>query len=127
MSEETSRIQVLDDNTINKIAAGEVVERPSAIIREVVENAIDAGADDIRIDLEMGGTKLIKVKDNGSGMNRAEAQMALQRHATSKIRTDTDLFNIHTLGFVERPFHQSLQCLSLNCCLELRTILSVQK
>ena len=99
MSEETSRIQVLDDNTINKIAAGEVVERPSAIIREVVENAIDAGADDIRIDLEMGGTKLIKVKDNGSGMNRAEAQMALQRHATSKIRSDTDLFNIHTLGF----------------------------
>jgi DNA mismatch repair protein MutL len=99
MSEETSRIQVLDDNTINKIAAGEVVERPSAIIREVVENAIDAGADDIRIDLEMGGTKLIKVKDNGSGMNRAEAQMALKRHATSKIKSDTDLFNIHTLGF----------------------------
>lgn len=99
MSEETSKIQVLDDNTINKIAAGEVVERPSAIIREVVENAIDAGADDIRIDLELGGTKLIRIQDNGCGMNRTEAQLALQRHATSKIRSDADLFNIHTLGF----------------------------
>lgn len=99
MSEETSRIQVLDDNTINKIAAGEVVERPAAIIREVVENAIDAGADDIRIDLELGGAKLIQIRDNGCGMNRTEAQMALQRHATSKIRSDADLFNIHTLGF----------------------------
>jgi len=99
MSEETSKIKVLDDNTINKIAAGEVVERPSAIIREVVENAIDAGADDIRIDLELGGTKLIRIQDNGCGMNRTEAQLALQRHATSKIRSDADLFNIHTLGF----------------------------
>ena len=99
MSEETSKIQVLDDNTINKIAAGEVVERPSAIIREVVENAIDAGANDIRIDLELGGTKLIKIQDNGCGMNRTEAQLALQRHATSKIRSDSDLFNINTLGF----------------------------
>ena len=99
MSEEISKIQVLDDNTINKIAAGEVVERPSAIIREVVENAIDAGANDIRIDLELGGTKLIKIQDNGCGMNRAEAQLALQRHATSKIRSDSDLFNINTLGF----------------------------
>ena len=99
MSEDISKIQVLDDNTINKIAAGEVVERPSAIIREVVENAIDAGADDIRIDLELGGTKLIKIQDNGCGMNRTEAQLALQRHATSKIRSDSDLFNINTLGF----------------------------
>ncbi len=96
---QSSRIQVLDDNTINKIAAGEVVERPSAIIREVVENAIDAGADDIRVELEQGGTKLIRIQDNGCGMNRAEAQLALQRHATSKIRSDDDLFNIHTLGF----------------------------
>ena len=102
MSEETSKIQVLDDNTINKIAAGEVVERPSAIIREVVENAIDAGANDIRIDLELGGTKLIKIQDNGCGMNRTEAQLALQRHATSKIRSDWICSTSIPLVFVEK-------------------------
>ena len=104
MSPETSKIQVLDDNTINKIAAGEVVERPAAIIREVVENAIDAGADDIRIDLEMGGTKLIKIQDNGCGMNRSEAQLSLQRHATSKIRWMQTCLTFIRWGFVEKPF-----------------------
>ena len=99
MSNTVSRIQVLDDRTINKIAAGEVVERPAAIIRELVENAIDAGADDLRIDLEEGGIKLIRIQDNGCGMTREEAELSLQRHATSKIRSDADLFNIQTLGF----------------------------
>ena len=113
MSEETSKIQVLDDNTINKIAAGEVVERPSAIIREVVENAIDAGANDIRIDLELGGTKLIKIQDNGCGMNRTEAQLALQSHATSKIRSDSDLFNINTLGFRGEAIPSIASCVSV--------------
>ena len=118
----TSRIRVLDDKTINKIAAGEVVERPAAIVREVVENAIDAGADDIRIELEQGGIKLIRVQDNGCGMSREEAELSLQRHATSKIKSDRDLFNINTLGFRGEaipsiPFpHNSIRQYILDTC-----------
>jgi DNA mismatch repair protein MutL len=93
------KIQVLDDRTINKIAAGEVVERPAAIVREVLENAIDAGADDIRIDLEGGGTRLIRIRDNGCGMSPEDAKLCLQRHATSKIKSEKDLFSVTTLGF----------------------------
>ena len=93
------KIRVLDDRTINKIAAGEVVERPAAIIREVLENSLDAGADDIRIELEGGGTKLIKIRDNGCGMSSEDAKLCLQRHATSKIRSEKDLFSVTTLGF----------------------------
>lgn len=93
------KIQLLDDKTINKIAAGEVVERPAAIIREVLENAIDAGATDIRIELEQGGVKMVRVQDNGCGMTKEDALLSLQRHATSKIASADDLFAIRTLGF----------------------------
>lgn len=95
----TSRIQVLPEELCNKIAAGEVVERPSSVVKELVENAIDADAEDILVELETGGRKLIRVTDNGSGMDRQDAFLSLERHATSKISTDEDLFALHTLGF----------------------------
>lgn len=94
-----SIIRVLDDVTANKIAAGEVVERPASVIKELVENSLDAGANEIRIELADGGKKLIRVTDNGSGMSRDDAILSLKRHATSKIKTADDLFNIHSLGF----------------------------
>ncbi|MHB1456975.1 MAG: DNA mismatch repair endonuclease MutL [Armatimonadota bacterium] len=94
-----SIIRVLDDVTANKIAAGEVVERPASVIKELVENSLDAGASEIRIELGDGGKKLIRVTDNGFGMSRDDAILSLRRHATSKIRTADDLFNIHSLGF----------------------------
>jgi len=94
-----SRIQVLPEELCNKIAAGEVVERPSSVVKELIENAIDAGAVDILVELEAGGRKLIRVADNGSGMDRQDAFLSLERHATSKISSDEDLFALHTLGF----------------------------
>lgn len=94
-----SSIHVLPEELCNKIAAGEVVERPSSVVKELVENAIDAGAGDILVELETGGRKLIRVTDNGSGMDRQDAFLSLERHATSKISTDEDLFALHTLGF----------------------------
>lgn len=92
-------IRVLEDRVINKIAAGEVVERPASVIKELVENAIDAGADVIKVEIKGGGRTLIRVTDNGSGMDRQDATLCLERHATSKIRTDADLFSVNTLGF----------------------------
>lgn len=92
-------IRILSDATVNKIAAGEVVERPASVVKELVENAIDAGATDLRVELKAGGRNLIRVIDNGCGMNRSDATLCLERHATSKIRSDTDLFRIDTLGF----------------------------
>lgn len=94
-----SKVVVLDEHTANRIAAGEVIERPASVVKELVENAIDAGATQISITLEEGGKELIKVSDNGSGMAREDAVVALQRHATSKIRSAADLFAIRTLGF----------------------------
>lgn len=94
-----SVVRLLDDNTANRIAAGEVVERPSSVVKELVENALDAGATRIEVELEEGGRRRIAVRDNGSGMSRADAVVALQRHATSKIRSADDLFSITTLGF----------------------------
>jgi DNA mismatch repair protein MutL len=93
------RVVLLDENTANRIAAGEVVERPASAVKELVENAIDAGATQITVTLEEGGKERLIVADNGSGMTRNDAIMALQRHATSKIRTADDLFAIQTLGF----------------------------
>ncbi|MBL8212756.1 MAG: DNA mismatch repair endonuclease MutL [Bryobacterales bacterium] len=93
------RIQVLSDDLANKIAAGEVVERPASVVKELLENSLDAGATDIRIDIEAGGRRLIRIIDNGSGMLRDDALLAFERHATSKIRQTPDLFNIGTLGF----------------------------
>ncbi len=92
-------IRLLDENTANRIAAGEVVERPSSVVKELVENAIDAGAHLIEIRLEEGGKRRIEVLDDGCGMSPEDAVLALQRHATSKIRTSDDLFAIRTLGF----------------------------
>lgn len=94
-----SFVHILDDNTINKIAAGEVVERPASVIKELVENAIDARADRIEVEMTAGGTSYMRVTDNGIGMSGEDAQMAILRHATSKIVEVEDLQSIDTLGF----------------------------
>ncbi|MDI6828066.1 MAG: DNA mismatch repair endonuclease MutL, partial [Armatimonadota bacterium] len=92
-------INILDDNTANKIAAGEVIERPASVVKELIENSLDAEATEIRIDLIEGGKRLIRVTDNGIGMSREDALLSLKRHATSKIKSADDLFSIRTLGF----------------------------
>jgi DNA mismatch repair protein MutL len=94
-----SNIRILPDILSNKIAAGEVVERPASVVKELAENALDAGATRILIDIDQGGRSLIRVADNGGGMNRDDALLAIERHATSKIFSDQDLFSIRTLGF----------------------------
>lgn len=93
------KIAVLDQNTIDKIAAGEVVERPSSVVKELVENAIDAGATAITVEITDGGKKLIRITDNGSGMDAAQVPVAFLRHATSKIEKIEDLESIASLGF----------------------------
>jgi len=93
------RIHVLSENVANKIAAGEVVERPASVVKELLENALDAGAGRIRVNVEAGGKKLIQVTDDGCGMVRDDAMLAFERHATSKIRNTDDLLSIATLGF----------------------------
>jgi DNA mismatch repair protein MutL len=93
------RIHVLSENVANKIAAGEVVERPASVVKELLENALDAGARRIRVNVEAGGKKLIQVIDDGCGMVRDDAMLAFERHATSKIRNADDLLTIATLGF----------------------------
>jgi DNA mismatch repair protein MutL len=93
------RIHVLSENVANKIAAGEVVERPASVVKELLENALDAGARRIRVNVEAGGKKLIQVTDDGCGMVRDDAMLAFERHATSKIRNADDLLTIATLGF----------------------------
>ncbi len=95
----TNKIQILPDNLANQIAAGEVVERPASVIKELVENSIDAGATRINIDIELGGRRLMRVSDDGEGMERDDSILAFERHATSKIRTLDDLAAIATLGF----------------------------
>ncbi|WP_378952522.1 DNA mismatch repair endonuclease MutL [Pelosinus sp. sgz500959] len=92
-------IHVLDENTANKIAAGEVVERPSSIVKELVENSIDAQSQHIEIEISDGGISFIRITDDGSGMSPADAQLSILRHATSKIRLAEDLSTIHSLGF----------------------------
>ncbi len=92
-------VQVLDDALVNQIAAGEVVERPASLVKELIENAIDAGARTITVEIEDGGVARVVVVDDGHGMSRADAALAIQRHATSKLRTHDDLNAIATLGF----------------------------
>jgi DNA mismatch repair protein MutL len=93
------RIRILSDLVANQIAAGEVVERPASVVKELLENSLDAGATRIRIEVEAGGRKLIRIADNGHGMVKDDALLAFERHATSKLRTSDDLLSIATLGF----------------------------
>src|ERR1700746_2559881 len=93
------RIHVLSETVANQIAAGEVVERPASVVKEILENALDAGATRIKISVEAGGKKLIQITDNGCGMVRDDALLAFERHATSKIKNAEDLLSIATLGF----------------------------
>ena len=94
-----SKIRVLPDILASQVAAGEVVERPASVVKELVENSIDAGAREIRVDMDRGGSALIRVSDDGCGMSREDALLSLERHATSKLRTVSDLAAITTLGF----------------------------
>jgi DNA mismatch repair protein MutL len=94
-----SRIRILPEAVANKIAAGEVVERPASVVKELLENALDAGANSIRIETEMGGKRMIRVIDDGCGMMHDDALLAFERHATSKLRSADDLLSISTLGF----------------------------
>jgi DNA mismatch repair protein MutL len=94
-----TRIRILPENVANKIAAGEVVERPASVVKELLENALDAGARSIRVEVESGGKRMIRVIDDGSGMIHDDALLAFERHATSKLRTADDLLSIATLGF----------------------------
>lgn len=94
-----SNINLLDENTINKIAAGEVVERPSAVVKELVENSLDAGANAITVETKDGGLSMIRITDNGKGVNKDDIPLAFLRHATSKIKIATDLLSVNSLGF----------------------------
>ncbi len=92
-------IQLLPDAVANQIAAGEVIQRPASAVKELLENAIDAGSTSIEVYTKDSGKTLLQVVDNGSGMSATDARMAFERHATSKIRAATDLFSIRTMGF----------------------------
>ncbi len=94
-----SRIRILPENVANKIAAGEVVERPASVVKELLENSLDAGAKSVRVEVESGGKRLIRITDDGSGMPHDDALLAFERHATSKLRNADDLLSISTLGF----------------------------
>ncbi len=92
-------IQLLPDNIANQIAAGEVIQRPASAVKELLENAVDAGATEIKLFVNDSGKALIQVIDNGKGMTETDARMSFERHATSKIRNIDDLFHIRTMGF----------------------------
>ena len=94
-----AKIAVLDQSTIDKIAAGEVVERPASVVKELLENAIDAKASAVTVEIRDGGTSLIRVTDNGCGIEKEEIRLAFCRHATSKIQTAEDLTTVSSLGF----------------------------
>src|SRR5436190_18297289 len=94
-----NRIRLLSEQVANQIAAGEVVERPASVVKELVENALDAGATKIIVEIQAGGRSLIRVTDDGIGMSRDDALLSLERHATSKIQKAEDLASIATMGF----------------------------
>jgi len=93
------KIKILSEQTVNQIAAGEVIERPASVVKELIENSLDAGADEITVEVEKGGKERIKVKDNGSGMTKEEVELAFKKHATSKIEDIKDLDDLSSLGF----------------------------
>ncbi|HMN90115.1 MAG TPA: DNA mismatch repair endonuclease MutL, partial [Saprospiraceae bacterium] len=95
----TDIIQLLPDAIANQIAAGEVIQRPASVVKELMENAIDAGATSVKLIVRDAGKGLIQLVDNGSGMSETDARMSFERHATSKIREAKDLFGIRTMGF----------------------------
>src|SRR6187401_477027 len=92
-------IRLLPESIANQIAAGEVIQRPASVVKELLDNAVDAGATEINVIIKDAGKTLIHVQDNGSGMSPTDARMSLERHATSKLRTADDLFDIRTMGF----------------------------
>ncbi len=110
-------IRELDQSTINQIAAGEVVERPSSIVKELMENSIDAGATMISIEIEEGGTKSIRITDNGKGIEKDDVRIAFLRHTTSKIKTALDLLSVSSLGFRG----EALSSIAAVCQVELLT------
>src|SRR6187401_2487373 len=95
----TSKIRVLSEHTINQIAAGEVIENPASVVKELVENAIDALSNEICVEIRGGGRQLIRISDDGAGMNADDALLCLERHATSKIKDVADIHEICTMGF----------------------------
>lgn len=110
-------IAVLDEQTIDKIAAGEVIERPASIVKELVENAIDAGANAVTVEIKDGGISLIRITDNGSGIEAKQVPVAFWRHATSKIRKADDLLDVTSLGFRG----EALSSIAAVCQVELIT------
>ena len=92
-------IQLLPDNVANQIAAGEVIQRPASAVKEILENSLDAGSTEIKVFVKDAGKTLIQVVDNGSGMSKNDLEMCFKRHATSKIKSANDLFNIKSMGF----------------------------
>ena len=108
------KIKQLDDILANKIAAGEVIERPANVVKELVENSIDASSSKIDIIIEEGGMNLIQIIDDGSGMDKDDARLCFSRHATSKIYNDRNLFCIQTLGFRGRSY--SFHCFYFSFC-----------
>ena len=112
-----SSIRILSDRVANQIAAGEVIERPVAVVKELVENSIDAGATRIEVEFRNGGKSYLRIEDNGKGMSPDEALLCLERHATSKIREAADLHTVESFGFRGRRFPRLHPLVASPCAL----------